>query len=103
LGTLGGQGTGLAMVGAYVLAGELAAAPSTSVAFQRYEERLRPYATKCQNGLKHVGPFYAPRSRVHQWMRDAMYGALASRPLERVLRALTTRAARGIELESYAL
>jgi 2-polyprenyl-6-methoxyphenol hydroxylase-like FAD-dependent oxidoreductase len=73
------------------------------VAFQRYEDRLRPYATKCQEGLKHVGPFYAPATRARHWMRDGMYGALASRPLKRLLLALTTRAARGIELESYAI
>jgi 2-polyprenyl-6-methoxyphenol hydroxylase-like FAD-dependent oxidoreductase len=102
-GTIGGQGTGLAVVGAYVLAGELAAADDHAVAFRRYEERLRPYATKCQEGVKHVGPFYAPPTRAHRWMRDRMYGVLASPMFERVLLALTTRAARGIELESYAI
>jgi 2-polyprenyl-6-methoxyphenol hydroxylase-like FAD-dependent oxidoreductase len=102
-GTIGGQGTGLAIVGAYVLAGELAAADDHATAFQRYEERLRPYATKCQEGAKHVGPFYAPRTRAHLWMRDRMYGVLASRPFERMLLALTTNAARGIELEHYAM
>ena len=38
---LSGQGTSTALVGAYVLAGELAKDPST--AFRRYEEILRPY------------------------------------------------------------
>ncbi|MFD4674534.1 FAD-dependent monooxygenase [Lentzea sp. NPDC058450] len=38
---LSGQGTSMALVGAYVLAHELAANPST--AFARYEEILRPY------------------------------------------------------------
>ncbi len=102
-GTIGGQGTGLAVVGAYVLAGELATADDHAVAFRRYEERLRPYATKCQDGVKHVGPFYAPRTRAQRWIRNQMYGVLASRPFERMLVALTTRAARGIELESYAI
>jgi hypothetical protein len=36
-------------------------------------------------------------------MRNQMYGLLASPPFERVLLALTTRAARGTELESYAM
>jgi 2-polyprenyl-6-methoxyphenol hydroxylase-like FAD-dependent oxidoreductase len=102
-GTIGGQGTGLAVVGAYVLAGELAAAEDHAVAFRRYEARVRPYATKCQRGVKHVGPFYAPATHAHRWMRNQMYGLLASPPLERVLLALTTRAARGTELESYAM
>jgi 2-polyprenyl-6-methoxyphenol hydroxylase-like FAD-dependent oxidoreductase len=41
---LSGQGTSLALVGAYVLAGELKAAGGDhQVAFARYEEELRPY------------------------------------------------------------
>jgi 2-polyprenyl-6-methoxyphenol hydroxylase-like FAD-dependent oxidoreductase len=86
-----------------VLAGESAAADSLEAAFRRYEEHIRPYATKCQEGLKHVGPFYAPATTTKRWMRDRMYGLLATRPLQRVMLALTTRAARGIELEIYTL
>lgn len=38
-----GQGTGLALLGAYILAGELARAGGDhTVAFARYEERMRP-------------------------------------------------------------
>ncbi|KOV82263.1 FAD-dependent monooxygenase [Nocardia sp. NRRL S-836] len=44
---LSGQGTSMALVGAYVLAGELSANPGT--AFQRYEELLRPYVTANQD------------------------------------------------------
>ncbi len=43
---LSGQGTSMALVGAYVLAGELASNPDG--AFQRYEEILRPYVTANQ-------------------------------------------------------
>ncbi|MFG1942758.1 FAD-dependent monooxygenase [Nonomuraea sp. NPDC048826] len=42
---LSGQGTSLALVGAYVLAAELAAAPDHTTALSRYEERMRPFAT----------------------------------------------------------
>lgn len=46
---LTGQGTGLAILGSYVLAGELAANPDNpSAAFQAYEERLRGYVKKSQ-------------------------------------------------------
>jgi 2-polyprenyl-6-methoxyphenol hydroxylase-like FAD-dependent oxidoreductase len=39
-----GQGTGLALVGAYMLARELQRTPADlSAAFQRYESRMRPY------------------------------------------------------------
>lgn len=44
---LSGQGTSMALVGAYVLAGELRDNPDT--AFQRYEEILRPYVTANQD------------------------------------------------------
>ncbi|WP_170155884.1 FAD-dependent monooxygenase [Umezawaea tangerina] len=41
---MSGQGTGLALVGAYLLAGELAAAGwDPEVGFARYEERMRSY------------------------------------------------------------
>ncbi|MFI5533101.1 FAD-dependent monooxygenase [Kitasatospora sp. NPDC051853] len=41
---LSGQGTGLALVGAYVLAGELAAASwDPAAGFARYEARMRPF------------------------------------------------------------
>jgi 2-polyprenyl-6-methoxyphenol hydroxylase-like FAD-dependent oxidoreductase len=46
---LTGLGTSLAVVGAYVLAGELAvAAGDPGVAFHRYEQLLRPYVTTAQ-------------------------------------------------------
>ncbi|MEV6237973.1 FAD-dependent monooxygenase [Lentzea sp. NPDC051838] len=44
---LSGQGTSMALVGAYILAGELRDNPE--IAFQRYEEILRPYVTANQD------------------------------------------------------
>ncbi|GAB7033424.1 hypothetical protein JCM4914_48850 [Streptomyces platensis subsp. malvinus] len=62
--TLGGMGTGSAIIGAYVLAGELAASPDDhSAAFARYESRLRPYVTQCQEGGRGTGAFLAPTTQ----------------------------------------
>ncbi|MFG2285264.1 FAD-dependent monooxygenase [Streptomyces sp. NPDC048595] len=59
--TLGGMGTGSALIGAYILAGELAMADGDhSTAFTRYEQKLRPYATQCQQGGRSTGEFLAP-------------------------------------------
>ncbi|MFI0259998.1 FAD-dependent oxidoreductase [Streptomyces sp. NPDC017056] len=59
--TVGGMGTGSAVVGAYVLAGELAAAGGDHArAFARYEDRLRPFVTRCQEGGRQAGEFLAP-------------------------------------------
>ncbi|MFF4606813.1 FAD-dependent monooxygenase [Streptomyces sp. NPDC001339] len=59
--TLGGMGTGSAVIGAYVLAGELAEADGdAATAFARYERILRPYVTPCQQGGRGAGEFLAP-------------------------------------------
>lgn len=71
--TLGGMGTGSALVGAYVLAGELvAAAGDPARAFTAYENRLRPYVTQCQQGGRAAGEFLAPPTREAMAARDAL-------------------------------
>lgn len=77
-GTLGGQGTSLAIVGAYVLAGELARAGDPGAAFAHYESVLRPYATRCQKGAQRAGSFFAPRTGAGLWLRNIVYGFLTT-------------------------
>ncbi|MGG2462975.1 FAD-dependent monooxygenase [Streptomyces sp. RGM 3693] len=70
--TVGGMGTGSAIVGAYVLAGELAtAAGDHRQAFARYEEKLRPYVTRCQEGGRGAGEFLAPLTQEALTARNA--------------------------------
>ncbi|MFG1959798.1 FAD-dependent monooxygenase [Nonomuraea sp. NPDC049028] len=72
--TLGGFGSGLALVGAYVLAGELAAANGDHrVAFRRYEEGFREYAKVSEKG--NAGPWLAPPSKGRIRMRNWMFKA----------------------------
>lgn len=100
-GTLGGQGTSLAIVGAYVLSRELAAASRLEEALARYEAHMRPYATSCQAGARHVGGFFAPRTALRLAARDALYGALTSRPLAPLFERLVRSAASDFRLPSY--
>ncbi len=59
--TLGGFGTGLAVVGAYVLAGELAMAGGEyAVAFAEYDRIMRRYARIA--GRSNAGRFLAPKT-----------------------------------------
>ncbi|QFU94611.1 FAD-dependent monooxygenase [Amycolatopsis sp. YIM 10] len=67
--TLGGMGTGTAIVAAYVLAGELARADHRT-AFTRYENLLRDFATECQKGGDRTGRFLAPGSAFAIWLRN---------------------------------
>ncbi|MEW1848535.1 FAD-dependent oxidoreductase, partial [Nonomuraea angiospora] len=70
--TLAGFGTGLAVVGAYVLAGELKRAGGDHrVAFAQYEEQMRGYAKIAKNG--NAGPFLAPRTRRGIRMRNWIF------------------------------
>ncbi|MEU6866790.1 FAD-dependent monooxygenase [Streptomyces sp. NPDC046876] len=76
--TIGGMGTGTAVVAAYVLAGELARAGGDHrTAFTRYENRLRTYAKGCQSGGDRTGKFLAPATATRIRIRNA----LLSRPL----------------------
>ncbi|MFC8076667.1 FAD-dependent monooxygenase [Streptomyces sp. NPDC057307] len=76
--TIGGMGSGTAVVAAYVLAGELARADGDHrTAFTRYETRLRKYAKGCQAGGDRTGKFLAPGTATGIRLRNA----LLSRPL----------------------
>ncbi|WP_225826484.1 FAD-dependent monooxygenase [Streptomyces naphthomycinicus] len=76
--TIGGMGTGTAVVAAYVLAGELARARGDHrAAFLRYESRLRKYAEGCQAGGGRTGKFLAPGTAAGIRLRNT----LLSRPL----------------------
>lgn len=68
--TLGGFGTGSAVVGAYVLAGELAVTGGEyGTAFARYEKIMRDYVKI--GGNSNVGRFLAPKTgyglRIRNW------------------------------------
>jgi 2-polyprenyl-6-methoxyphenol hydroxylase-like FAD-dependent oxidoreductase len=64
-----GQGTSLALVGAYVLAGELAEARGNyATAFARYEHIMREYAAANQKLANSVKDF-VPQTRTQIWLR----------------------------------
>jgi 2-polyprenyl-6-methoxyphenol hydroxylase-like FAD-dependent oxidoreductase len=68
---LAGEGTGLAMAEAYILAGELAAAGgSHEVAFARYHERLADFILRKQETAKGLAASFAPETRFGIFVRD---------------------------------
>ncbi|MFF1573866.1 FAD-dependent monooxygenase [Leifsonia sp. NPDC058292] len=67
--TLGGFGTGLALIGAYILAGELATAGHDHrAAFAGYDQRMLKPTKIARSG--NAGPFLAPSSPMRIRMRD---------------------------------
>jgi 2-polyprenyl-6-methoxyphenol hydroxylase-like FAD-dependent oxidoreductase len=68
---LAGQGSALAMVAAYVLAGELKAAGGDHErAFTRYQERLKPCIAGKQNAAEGFAGAFAPRSSFGLFVRN---------------------------------
>ena len=62
---MGGEGTGLAMTEAYVLAGELCQCGGDyAAAFARYEERLRPLLKRKQKLAARFGAAFVPKTRL---------------------------------------
>ncbi|GAA4218183.1 FAD-dependent monooxygenase [Actinocatenispora rupis] len=100
-----GQGTSLALVGAYVLAGELAAAPDHRTGFAAYERAMRPYVAANQR----LGPANVKRmvlrSKGQVRLSMAMLSVLGRLPghdrmMARVV-APIHRAATAIALRTY--
>ncbi|WP_290056406.1 FAD-dependent monooxygenase [Amycolatopsis solani] len=98
----GGSGTGLGMMGAQVLAGELAAAGGDHVtAFAKYEERLRKPATVGQKNGKGSGTFLAPRTAAKIRSRNRAYRMISTRLFGKVFVWMTDRAANAVEYREY--
>jgi 2-polyprenyl-6-methoxyphenol hydroxylase-like FAD-dependent oxidoreductase len=83
---LAGQGAALAMIAAYVLAGELARNDANpEIAFQRYEQRLRGFMTAKQNAAKGFARSFAPKTRLGLCFRNQVMKAFAIPGLARAV------------------
>ncbi|GAA5156908.1 MULTISPECIES: FAD-dependent monooxygenase [Amycolatopsis] len=98
----GGGGTGLAMMAAYVLAGELAAAGGDHrVAFARYEREVRPAAEAGLKQARNAGSFLAPETAAKIRGRNRTYRMLSRQPMLALFLWLTVRAANKLKLKDY--
>jgi 2-polyprenyl-6-methoxyphenol hydroxylase-like FAD-dependent oxidoreductase len=87
---LAGQGASLGLGGAYVLAEELAAAPTVEAGLQRYEETWRPLVTDRQAVGRRAARWFLPASQGQVLLRRAAL-ALARLPgLDRVVTSSIT-------------
>ncbi|OEJ36253.1 FAD-dependent monooxygenase [Streptomyces agglomeratus] len=99
--TMGGMGTGLAVVCAYVLAGEIATHGDHRAAFAGYEAEIREFAKGCQKTAKGAGGFLAPPSEQKIRSRNRTYRMLTSRFLSGFFSKMTTKTAENIRLKDY--
>jgi 2-polyprenyl-6-methoxyphenol hydroxylase-like FAD-dependent oxidoreductase len=101
---MAGHGTALSLVGAYVLAGELAAADGDHVrAFPAYQSRMRAYVEQRMElppgGIKMA----MPMSRFGIAYRDLMLRVMTSRLLSGALAKMAVAKPDAIELPDYSV
>ncbi|TMR95464.1 FAD-dependent monooxygenase [Nonomuraea basaltis] len=102
-----GQGTSLAVVGAYVLAGELAAAHGDHrTAFPRFEQEMRPFVERNQELGRDAVKQMVPATRLRAWAQLAMmrmmpYMPGKARVIEKIMKPIR-EAANAITLKTYS-
>lgn len=74
---LAGEGTALAIFGAYVLAGELSVGDTYEAAFRRYEQRLQRFLVDKQAAARRFAGSFAPKTRLGLSIRNWTTRALA--------------------------
>jgi 2-polyprenyl-6-methoxyphenol hydroxylase-like FAD-dependent oxidoreductase len=75
---LAGQGAALAMISAYVVAGELGKSERRpEVAFRRYEQLLRPFMTAKQGVAERFASSFAPKTQLGLFLRNKVMNAFA--------------------------
>lgn len=104
---LSGMGTSLALVGAYLLAGELGPAESfqpngIGEALQRYQARMRPYVDKCQDIPNRVDR-YAPNSATDIAINIAVMKWMQRWPIRPIASRLWFKIADSIALPDYSM
>jgi 2-polyprenyl-6-methoxyphenol hydroxylase-like FAD-dependent oxidoreductase len=109
---LTGLGTSLALVGAYILAGELAAAKDEATgageegavqrAFNRYETRMRPYVEQGQELPPGGADGYAPRSALRIAMGQTSMRWSQRWPLRSIMERVFSKAD-AIDLPDYKI
>ena len=79
---LAGEGAGLAMTEAYVLAGELnRAGHDYQAAYRRYEQLLRPFVEGKQMLAHYFASAFVPKTWVGVWLRNQVTKLMAFPPL----------------------
>lgn len=101
---LSGIGTTLSIVGAYVLAGELARTADPADAFQHYDNIMRPFVEKGQggNGKKIAARLNHPQSRIGIAIQRSLLGVAAAPGIRDVMSKFAMPPAEQFELPEYS-
>jgi 2-polyprenyl-6-methoxyphenol hydroxylase-like FAD-dependent oxidoreductase len=99
---LSGMGTGMAVVGAYILAGELhESSGDYTVAFARYEAQMRDYVQRCQK-LAEGADWFIPETRLKQWLSTQLFRILPHTPWKNMMIEMALTTANAISPKDYS-
>ncbi|GAB3942426.1 FAD-dependent monooxygenase [Spirosoma harenae] len=102
---ISGKGTTLAIVGAYVLAGELSRHERHEDAFAAYEKLMRPYVDEVQKLPPGTPKLVYPETKFGVSVLNTVAGIVASKPVQKVVGLFSSDDAEeekeGIDLPDY--
>lgn len=101
---LSGMGTSLALVGAYVLAGELAATAGQdyAAAFSSYQREMREAVQRAQKFAQSAHMSLLPKSRSQMRMVHRVMRLMTHWPFQRLATSGVEKAANAVTLKDYA-
>jgi len=100
---MSGMGTSMAVTGAYILAGELKEADGDySIAFARYEEKMRPFVTAAQK-LAEGAEWFVPTTRFKLWMSRQIWKILPHTPWKNMMIEMPMKVATSIKIKDYGI
>jgi 2-polyprenyl-6-methoxyphenol hydroxylase-like FAD-dependent oxidoreductase len=99
---LSGMGTALALVGAYVLAGEIAKYGNPTEAFEQYEKIMRPYVAKAQNIPSFMPRLGQPQTKFGIYLQRIVLKIATNRFLGWMTSKLFAPPASAINLPNYS-
>ncbi len=98
---MSGMGTSMAVIGAYILAGELKEANDNhTMAFNRYEQAMRPLVTASQK-LAENAEWFVPQTRFKLWMSRQIWKILPYTRWKNMMIELPMKAANAISPKDY--
>ncbi|PWV55620.1 FAD-dependent monooxygenase [Chitinophaga sp. S165] len=98
---MSGMGTSMALIGAYILAGELKAADGDyQQAFASYETQMRTFVQKCQELADGV-EWFVPKTKFRQWMSRQLWRLLPYTPWKNMMIELPQKIANSITVREY--
>ncbi|HZS55431.1 MAG TPA: FAD-dependent monooxygenase [Bryobacteraceae bacterium] len=99
---LSGMGTGMAVVGAYILAGELSQADGDyTLAFERYESLMRDFVKRGQGIADGGTDWFVPRTRFRLWLSNQMWKVLPYTPWKNMMIDVPLKIGNSICLKEY--